>query len=131
MLSFFVLLLFENSLSLTQSIDLRVVNCFHFSYFCSLKTALWSVLYVLASVVNCFHFSYFCSLKTAKKTISKEFAGCELLSFFVLLLFENSTSATRNYGNLVVNCFHFSYFCSLKTAQYTQSKEHQQFRSCF
>ena len=48
----------------------------------------------------------------------KELKSCELLSFIVLLLFENSSSSIRGAFAIVVNCFHLSYFCSLKTAAF-------------
>ena len=42
--------------------------------------------------------------------------GCELLSFNVSLLFENSMLVEPFRRTFVVNCFHLTYLCSLKTA---------------
>ena len=90
LLSFIVSLLFENSAAAQGTVAKEVVNCFHLSYLCSLKTAV---------------------LKRITKPTS-----CELLSFIVSLLFENSQHDTGCRRQGVVNCFHLSYLCSLKTA---------------
>ncbi len=42
--------------------------------------------------------------------------SCELLSFNVSLLFENSAVGLKAVLERVVNCFHLTYLCSLKTA---------------
>ena len=71
---------------------------------------------LIKEVVNCFHLSYLCSLKTAARTGRTLYVRCELLSFIVSLLFENSFSCVLTHVRVVVNCFHLSYLCSLKTA---------------
>ena len=146
LLSFIVSLLFENSIGKIGTCTISVVNCFHLSYLCSLKTAFFTIWKVLVFVVNCFHLSYLCSLKTAfrrrgtwlrelwiafiyrifalwKQRVSLSEAaghGCELLSFIVSLLFENSRWQFGTMSQRVVNCFHLSYLCSLKTAWTTR-----------
>ena len=117
LLSFFVLLLFENSWLPLEDTAGAVVNCFHFSYFCSLKTALGGGVMHRVVLWIAFIFRTFALWKQQKVIAIIERGGCELLSFFVLLLFENSNSSGMLLRWYVVNCFHFSYFCSLKTAQ--------------
>ena len=141
LLSFIVLLLFENSVSDWDSKLFFVVNCFHLSYFCSLKTALhikrqgktalwiafiyrtfalWkqhsSKTHSHQPVVNCFHLSYFCSLKTAWRSAKQKDILLWIAFIYRTFALWKQLKVKLYNKSRVVNCFHLSYFCSLKTA---------------
>ena len=116
LLSFIVLLLFENS-DCNEAMHLaQVVNCFHLSYFCSLKTAQTRWRINTETLWIAFIYRTFALWKQLLFPKNQTKDRCELLSFIVLLLFENSSLSACCSAACVVNCFHLSYFCSLKTA---------------
>ena len=143
LLSFIVSLLFENSLWKEYETIMSVVNCFHLSYLCSLKTAasggcrqprgLWiAFIYRIFALWKqhgwwwehrphrlwiAFIYRIFALWKQHFATYIGDRKRCELLSFIVSLLFENSWATTGSTPSVVVNCFHLSYLCSLKTAR--------------
>ncbi len=55
-------------------------------------------------------------IHTGIGSYTQTIVSCELLSFIVSLLFENSGLHFLSIVLRVVNCFHLSYLCSLKTA---------------
>ena len=116
LLSFIVSLLFENSDSEQTTSFMTVVNCFHLSYLCSLKTARSRRSYTRLLLWIAFIYRIFALWKQPSTSSGPRWPSCELLSFIVSLLFENSGLSQKRFCRIVVNCFHLSYLCSLKTA---------------
>ena len=117
LLSFIVSLLFENSKAYRGDNEDLVVNCFHLSYLCSLKTALDDKKATKRELWIAFIYRIFALWKQLVTPRSQGVMSCELLSFIVSLLFENSHGEKARLTESVVNCFHLSYLCSLKTAE--------------
>ena len=114
LLSFIVSLLFENSKTGTDNASAFVVNCFHLSYLCSLKTALISQALSTTWLWIAFIYRIFALWKQQKQRGKTATDSCELLSFIVSLLFENSTMEPPAHFNLLWIAFIYRIFALWK-----------------
>ena len=106
----FVSLNYQKHLIKNRSINLKVVNCFHFCIF-ELSKASRLLLTILTRLLwIAFIFVSLNYQKHRLTIIISDVSSCELLSFLYLWTIKSIGHWKRNHVSLVVNCFHFCIF---------------------
>ena len=115
LLSFFSIFGIQNNVWNSLSLQVLVVNCFHFSVSLGYKTTQRDAIDCQLKLWIAFIFQYLWDTKQQKWVIPTRRSRCELLSFFSIFGIQNNHFLPLIASLSVVNCFHFSVSLGYKT----------------